>query len=67
MCSQGVEGGNVCKAQLAEGILQDRNTSLGRSGRVGGCIYGLDDFINLGRNKRVYGAGQRWPFGFGSV
>ena len=49
----GVEGGDVGEAELAEGVLEDRDASGVGCFGCGGGVDGLDDFVDLGRNKGI--------------
>lgn len=53
MGSYRIKRGDVGKAELAESILKDRDTSLRRCGGVRGGVDGFDYFINLRGNERI--------------
>lgn len=49
----GIKRGDVDEAELSKGALQDLNPSIFRGLVSGGRIDGLDDFVDLRRDKRV--------------
>ena len=49
----GVEGGDVGEAQLAEGVLQNGDAGRGVGGGIGGRVDGLDDFVDLAGHYAV--------------
>lgn len=60
MCGYCVKCGDIGKAKLAECILKNRDAGLGGCRRVRSGVYGLDDFVDLGRNEGIWKS-VSWP------
>ncbi len=48
-----IEGGDISEAELAEGVLEDRDSGFGGGRGVGGGVDGFNDFVYLRGNKGV--------------
>jgi hypothetical protein len=53
MVHAGVEGGDVCQAELREGLLENTNASIFRAISRWCVVDGADDFVDVRRNKGI--------------